>query len=74
MSKACKTRNSQKRRDEKRKRKAANTAKFASYIGTSANKKKKGGVNVRSKIPGHPHTSGHCGNIGCSRCFPEMNF
>ena len=73
MSKATKTRNGLKRREEKRKRKSANIARFESYIGTSANKKKKGGVNVRKRIPGHPHTSGHCGNVGCRKCFPELN-
>lgn len=74
MSKAAKKRNSERRRDQKSKRKAANIARFSSLIGTGANKKKKGGVKAGSRIPGHPHTSGPCGNIGCSKCFPQYNF
>lgn len=73
MSKLAKKRNSDRRRDEKRKRKAANTARFASFIGTAANKKSKGITRPGSRVPGHPHTSGHCGNIGCPKCYPELN-
>lgn len=73
MSKAAKKRNQDRRRDEKRKRKAANAARYASYIGTAQNKKRKGSTVNGKKIPGHPHTSGFCGNIGCKRCYRELN-
>jgi hypothetical protein len=73
MSKAAKKRNSERRRSEKAKRKAANVARFTSLIGTNANKKKKGANKAKSKIPGHPHVSGFCGNVGCRKCFPTLN-
>ncbi len=73
MSKATKTKNSLRRRTEKRNRKAANTARYASYIGTSANSKRKNGKNVKNNIPGHPHTKELiCGNVGCAKCFPHL--
>lgn len=70
MSKVAKKRNSDRRREEKRKRKAANIARFTADIGTSRNKKSKDGTRAQNKLPGHPHTSGYCGNVGCKRCFP----
>jgi hypothetical protein len=73
MSKTAKTRNSLKRAAEKRNRKAANVARYASYIGKAENRKRKGGViALGKKIPGHPHKE-FCGNIGCAKCFPELN-
>ena len=71
MSKATKTKNSLRRRTEKRNRKAANIARYASYIGTAANSKRKNGKNVKNNIPGHPHLS-FCGNVGCAKCFPHL--
>lgn len=73
MSKAAKKRNSDRRRSEKAKRKAANVARFASLIGTNANKKKKGANKSKGKLPGHPHINGYCGNVGCRKCFPTLN-
>lgn len=72
MSKAAKKRNSIKRKQEKQRRKAANTARYASFIGTVSNRKKKGGSKSKGKIPGHLHV-GFCGNIGCKKCFPTLN-
>lgn len=68
MSKVAKKRNSERRKAEKRKRKDANRVRYASYIGTAQNKKKKGRNKSKGKIPGHPHLN-FCGNIGCKRCF-----
>ena len=73
MSKSAKKRNSENRRNQKAKRKAINIARFASFIGTVANKKKKEGVKAGSRIPGHPHISGYYGNIGCGKCFPQYS-
>lgn len=72
MSKAAKRRNKDKRRSEKAKRKAANIARYASYIGTAQNRKKKGSNKSKGKLPGHPH-NGYCGNVGCKKCFPTLN-
>lgn len=72
MSSSARKRNSEKRRDEKRKRKLANTMRYTELKGTSKNKKHKGGTKAGKTIPGHPHTS-FCGNIGCRKCFPGMN-
>lgn len=41
MGKAARSRRKARRDDEKRKRKAANRARYASLVGTEANKKKK---------------------------------
>lgn len=71
MSKKAKTKNSLERKKQKHQRKAVNVAKFASYIGTPGNRKKKDGVTIGKKIPGHPHLT-FCGNIGCPRCFPQF--
>lgn len=73
MSTAAKKRNADRRREEKRKRKLANAARYQAMIGTAGNVKRKAGASQPGKkTPGHPHISGECGNIGCRRCFPTV--
>ena len=74
MSKKAKTAAALKRRAEKSRIKAANTAKYESWRDAGQNSKSK-----RSKLAGqrnrkspnkHRHAISDCGNIGCKRCYP----
>lgn len=55
----------------RRAEKAARKAKYLSLAGTSnKNKRKKGQAGSGHK---HEHIMANCGNVGCERCFPELN-
>ncbi|MHB8108376.1 MAG: hypothetical protein ACYDH4_13290 [Candidatus Cryosericum sp.] len=73
MSNMAKKKRAEERKSEKRKRKAANRAKYDSYVGTEQNKKRKQaeGASVGVKWS-RCHSSNSCGNPGCKRCFPEL--
>lgn len=74
MSKNAKEMQKMRRRNEKAKRKAANSARYDSIKGTAANRKKKSGSDGGSKGPKwcRCHATTSCGNIGCKRCFPNL--
>ena len=66
-----------KRHDKKmRARRAAKNAKKALYASLKGTSKKGKKVRARTRTgasPGkHRHLVENCGNIGCSKCFPEF--
>jgi hypothetical protein len=73
MSKASKTRASDKRSKEKRNRKLQQQALYEGFKARGINSIKKGtrnsaGTVLRTKR----HSVGNCGNYGCERDFPEL--
>ena len=73
MSNVAKKRRAEERKSEKRKRKAANRAKYEAFKGTEQNKKRKqaegASVGIKWSRCRSPKS---CGNPGCKRCFPEL--
>ena len=64
------------RHDSKmRARRAAKAAKKAAYAAMRGTSKKSKKISSRSKGASshkHQHLIDNCGNIGCSRCFPQF--
>ena len=73
MSKKIKSAQRKKRRDQKRARKAANTARYAALRDAGQNQKSKrfqSGKRRAKRVRFVKHRLGPCGNIGCKRCNP----
>lgn len=73
MSKKSKAKSKLYRLQEKRKRKAAEKAKYQAFAESGKNTKsyrqaKKAKAGARNRIR---HSGGPCGNIGCQRCSPQ---
>ena len=70
--KAAKARRHKKRMATKRSAKALKRAEYASRKGTST-KAKKLRARARAALSPfkHTHLISDCGNIGCSRCYPQ---
>jgi len=74
MSKKIKLKNREKRLQEKRNRKAANKARYAELRRLGINGKSKRFLkNTKKTVKIIDHPNGHCGNLACSKCFPEFN-
>ena len=73
MSKKSKAKSKEKRISEKRKRKAAQAALYASYRDAGQNTKsfRARKAAKASRGPRVRHASGPCRNVGCDRCFPK---
>lgn len=73
MSKSSRAKSKLKRLSEKRKRKAAQKAKYAAFAAAGSNTKSKR-QRLKSKRTKRAktmsHAQGKCGNIGCGRCNP----
>jgi len=76
MSKKSRQKRALKRKGEKRARKAAKKAQYEMWARSGQNKKSKRFV-LRSKravkINVKKHQVAMCGNVGCKKCFPELN-
>ncbi len=72
MSKKAKLNNREKRLQEKRNRKAANKAKYAELKRLGINGKSKRFQRKKRSTILEDHHYGHCGNVGCVRCFPDL--
>lgn len=76
MSKKSKKAASEVKRRKKAQSKAAQTAKYEAYRDSGKNSKSKRfltKIKDHSKMRAHTHPHGHCGNIGCKKCFPQYN-
>ena len=75
MSKGAKSRSKERRRREKAARKAAMKARYESYRDKGINtKSKRYRNNLKDRtVSGFDHPEGHCGNIGCKKCFPDFH-
>lgn len=75
MSKKIKKATKEKNLQAKRARKAANKAKYAALMAAGKNNKSirslRAGKRSRKAV-GVDHPNGHCGNIACLKCFPDM--
>ena len=75
MGKAAKTRRSEQRKRQKRAEKERKRALYASYAQAGQNKKsKRNSLNAKRRfgISTTKHVVTNCGNVGCSRCFPDL--
>ena len=75
MGKKSKLKNREKRLQEKRARKASNKAKYAELrrLGINGKSKRfKSNQLKKRKIGLIDHPNGHCGNIACKKCFPDL--
>ena len=75
MSKKIKAANKVANLQAKRARKGANKAKYAALMAAGRNSKsyrslQQGKKSRRAVSVDHPN--GHCGNIGCIKCFPDI--
>lgn len=71
MGHASRKRRHDKRKAEKKARKAAKASLYKSYAEHGSKRRKKiGGGGVRG-IFNHANTN--CGNVGCKRCFQRLN-
>lgn len=76
MSKGAKQRNSERRKNEKRSRKAAQQAKFMALADKEQNSKRFSQKNDGTKqnhMRPRSHPFGNCGNHGCKVCFKSIN-
>lgn len=76
--KASRKRSKERRKKEKQSRKAARRAIYAAWRDAGENKKSKRSVlrhkrQARRRLKHFSHPLGPCGNIGCAKCFPDMN-
>ena len=77
MSKKAKTKAQDRRRKEKRARKEAMQKLYASWARDGRNRKS--ARNVRKSktfcrsARNFDHPNGPCGNLGCLKCFPQIN-
>ena len=75
MSKKIKAANKEKNLQAKRARKAANKAKYAALMTAGRNSKTYRSIQQgkkKRKISSIDHPNGNCGNIGCVKCFPDL--
>ncbi len=73
MSKAGKKRTHDKKMKAKRAAKAARRAAYAALAGTSRKSKKLRARGRQGFNSGkHQHLIDHCGNAGCSKCYPKF--
>ena len=73
MGRGARIRLKQRRDAEKARRRSSNRAKYASHIGTAANKKRKTLAEEGGTAGKHEHSTRNCGNVGCSECYPVIN-
>ena len=75
MSKKSKLKNREKRLMQKRARKAANKLRYAELKRQGINgKSKRFTKSLKRKLAKVvDHKTGHCGNIACKKCYPEMH-
>lgn len=75
MSKKYKNAQKEKRKQDKRGRKAANKARYAELKRTGQNSKSKrfSKNNKKNRKARTRHATGVCHNIACKRCFPHLN-
>ena len=53
--------------------KAARNARYKAMAESGDNqKRKRKGFTVAGAFNKYDHPDGHCGNIGCRKCFPDM--
>lgn len=74
--KGARSRHQEKRLQEKRARKAANKARYAELkrLGINGKSKRfKANMKRRRKAATENHIVVFCGNIGCKRCYPDIN-
>lgn len=74
MSKASKSRSSEKRRRDKAAQKAAQRARYEAYMRAGQNgKSRRLAIRTSRKrvVRVHDHPLGPCGNIGCPKCNPS---
>lgn len=75
MSKNTKATARQKRLNKKRALKIANKAKYESWRNSGINNKSSRSRRSTSKnklAKSIDHSMGHCGNLACKRCYPEV--
>ena len=73
MSKKAKLKNREKRLQEKRSRKATNKARYAELKRLGINGKSRRFQRKKRVVILENHFYGFCGNVGCKRCFPDLN-
>ena len=76
MSKKSKKAASELKRRKKASDKAAQRAKYEGYRDSGKNSKSKrflDSTKDHTKMRARTHPYGHCGNIGCKKCFPQYN-
>lgn len=76
MSKKAKKASKARNLQAKRTRKSANKARYQAMALAGQNSKSKHSrtVNKRTRMVGMiDHPDGHCGNIACVKCFPNMD-
>lgn len=75
MSKKSKRETKEKNLQAKRARKAANRAKYAELRRLGINGKSKRSVKKKDRrVKLVDHSDGHCGNIACKKCFPDLHY
>jgi hypothetical protein len=77
MSKKCKAASKAKNLSAKRSRKIANKAMYAKWRDSGHNTKSFRGRKTLNKVkPAKTakHLVGDCGNVGCKRCYPGLNY
>ena len=74
MGKIGKSRRGIYKRLEKAKRKAANGAMYEKMRLEGNNAKREKEAFGRRLVRLERHRSAACGNVGCKRCFPALNF
>ena len=75
MGKKAKAKKADFRKRQKQMRKAAEKARYASYISSGTNSKRnKIKQKKATKFRPVKHRATNCGNVGCSRstCFPDL--
>ncbi len=73
MSKSGKTRRKLKRLAAKRAKKAAMRARYEAFKATGQNSKRAVLKRQRKKTVRNQRHLVACGNVGCKKCFPELN-
>lgn len=76
MSKKSKKAASELKRRKKASEKAAQRSKYEAFRDSGKNSKSKRFIQKNkavSKMRARTHPHGHCGNIGCKKCYPQYN-
>jgi hypothetical protein len=74
MGRRAKKARSDERRKQKRLRKEAARAQWAAWTSSGDNqKRKRSKLGARKIYHRGSHPQGPCGNIGCIRCFPNLD-
>lgn len=71
MGKIGKSKRSDKRKQEKARRKAAKAALYRSFA--EKGKARKASEQKTEGGHKHQHLTADCGNVGCIRCYPHLN-